>query len=174
LDEAPVTIIEMLDLNCRPCMDVVRAVDKIRDQFGDEVRIVHKHLPSDIYTPTNTAAFYAKLAQREGLFWEYRHLVRNLTEIGEDTYNDQLLKLGIALPSLQQAIRAHGRQFYRELDADALQAKQFGETVPPALYVNGIKVGGGAVPLSALEELVKYELATARAKADPRRRGGTR
>lgn len=174
-ENAPVTIIEMTDLSCRPCMDVVKAVDNVSAQFGDEVRLVHKYLPTDIYNPTNTAAIFGKLAQKEGKFWEYRHRLRDLETIEETTYNDQLIKLGVELPNVQHEIRDNARQFYRELDADALQAKELGETAPPALYVNGVKVGAGAVPLSALTDLVKYELErlhTAQMPHSPRGRSG--
>ena len=168
-ETAAVTIIEMTDLSCRTCMATVQKITALRDAFGDDVRIVHKHLPSDLYTPTNTAAFYAKLAQKHGLFWEYRYRLSVLqTEITEDTYNQQLIKLGVDVPSMQSAIRSNARQFYRELDADALQAKALGESVPAVFYVNGVRIGPGSVPIGALEDLIKYEIESAQAKHNDR------
>jgi protein-disulfide isomerase len=157
--DAPITIIEMTDLNCLQCMTFLKGVDEVlkQEKYTDKVRYVHVHLPVDLYNSTNPAAFYGKIAQEQGVFWEYRKQLFSIAEIKDNTFIDKLVNVGGNPIEIRNLVRFNARKFYKELDADALSAKNMGETRPPVLFVNGIKVGYN-IKIEELASLLDYEL----------------
>lgn len=154
---APVTIIEFTDLSCLQCYKVLKEVDTIREKYADKIRYISVHMPVDPYNTSNPAAFYGRLAQQSGIFWEYRKLLIELTDIQENTFSEKLIEAGIDVKRLRTLIRKNARQFYKELDADTILSQKTTESQPPAIYVNGIRVGI-SIPYSNLEDLIKYEI----------------
>lgn len=162
--DAPVTIVEFSDLSCLQCYKTLRKVDEVREKYMDKIKYVSVHLPIDYYNTSNPAAFYGRLAHQSGVYWEYRKLLINQDSLEENTFSEKLLEAGVDVRKLRTLIRKNARQFYRELDADALLARKMNEQRPPAVYVNGIRVGI-SIPYEKLEDLIKYEIAE-RAKED--------
>lgn len=155
--DAPVTIIELSDLSCLQCYKILKEVDKVRAKYADKVRYIHIHLPVDPYNTSNPAAFYGRLAHQSGVFWKYRELLLDLTEINENTFSEKLIEAGVDVKRLRTLIRKNARQFYKELDADSMLSRKMTETQPPAIYVNGIRVGM-RIPFESLEALIQYEI----------------
>jgi protein-disulfide isomerase len=154
---APITMVLFNDLSCMQCMDVVKKIEAAREKYKDDIFFVHVHLPVDLFNATNPAAFYGRLAQKLGLFWDYRTKLIQLEETGDSIYLDQLLDLGVDRHEMRKLIREQARRLYKELDADAMLAKQLKESKPPVVYINGIKVGEGRL-LEKIEDVIKYEL----------------
>lgn len=163
--EAPITILEMTDLSCVQCMDLIREVEKIRAKFSNDVRYVYVHLPLDVYNGSNPAAFYGRLAQYYGVFEDYRSSLLQLDDASENVYLQKLLEAGVGRREMRDVIRRQAREFYKQLDADTQLAKRYGVERPPAIFVNGIRVGGdNGLPVDLLEDLLKYEIAVYKAK----------
>lgn len=158
-EDAPLTIIEMTDLNCLQCMTFLKDTDEVlkQEKYTDKVRYVHIHLPVDLYNSTNPAAFYGKIAQEQGVFWEYRDQLFSISEIKDNTFIDKLVSVGGNPIEIRNLVRFNARKFYKELDADTLFSKNLGETRPPILFVNGVKVGYN-IKVEELSALLDYEL----------------
>ena len=160
-DDAPITVIEFSDLGCLTCPDYLNTELHLREKYGDLVRLVHKYLPSNPYSADTLIAFYAKLAQRSGKFWEFRQAVKDIKDpdkVNDSALNDKLLDVGVTLDNSRQEVRYHARDIYRELDADTLQAAKLKlDGPPPMLFVNGVRLGAG-VDVDNIDDLINYEL----------------
>ncbi len=156
---APISIIEMTDLNCLQCMSFLKDADKVLEmkKYKDKIKRTYIHLPVDLYNSTNPAAFYGKIAQEQGVFWQYRKELFSIDEIKDNTFIDKLVKVGGDPTKIRNLVRKNARKFYKELDADAMLAKNTGETRPPVIFVNGIKVGFN-IKVEELSALLDYEL----------------
>jgi protein-disulfide isomerase len=158
-ENAPIEIVEMTDLNCLQCMAFLKKLDEVveQDKYKDKVRFTHIHLPVDLYNSTNPAAFYGKIAQKQGYFWEYRKQLFAIDEIKDNTFINKLVSVGGNAVQIRKLVRFNARKFYKELDADALYAKSIGETKPPTVFINGIKVGHN-IKIDEISALLDYEL----------------
>lgn len=158
-ENAPVVILEITDFSCISCQDLSKHVDNVfaMDKFAGKIQHYVMHLPVDPYNLTNSAAFYSRLAFDAGYFWEYRKELYDISSATDNVFIDKLLGIGVEEKEIRTLTRNNARRYYRELDADTKTAKSLGEMRPPALYVNGIKIGG-SVTLQELEPLLEYEV----------------
>jgi protein-disulfide isomerase len=157
--EAPVVFLEITDLSCLYCQDLSKEIDKVfkKEKFKGQIQHYVMHLPVDSYNLTNAAAFYSRLAFDANYFWEYRKNLFDVSSATDNIFIEKLLSIGLEEKEIRRMTRKNARRYYRELDADSTAAKSLGEMRPPALYVNGIKIGG-SITLKELEPLVDYEI----------------
>lgn len=155
---AAVTIIEFSDVSCVDCVNHYKTLADLKTRYGDEIRWIHKHLPQNPYQATNLTAFYGKIAQRLGNFWDYRFHLLNAKDRAESTLMDALAKAGVDLTTMQREVRLNARDIYRELDSDVQLGLRQRMTAPPYIFVNGV-VMGDKIPFTALEDFVRFELA---------------
>ena len=156
--DAAVTILEMTDLSCVACSKALAAVDKVMDANAGKVRLINLHNPVNQFNDVNLPAFYGKVAQRGGLFWQYRKAVEGLTNPTPDSYFETLISVGMDRMQARRLLTTEARRFYRELDADATLCKQIGVGNPPHLYVNGIHLGENGISIDKLPDVMAYEL----------------
>lgn len=158
-EKAPVTLLEINDLSCLYCQELSKKVDEIfeKEEFKGKVQHLVMYLPVDHYNYTNSAAFYGRLAFDAGYFWQYRKSLYDASAATDNVFIDKLLNIGVAEKDIRKMTRKNARRYYRELDADLKSAKSLGEMRPPALYVNGIKIGG-SITMEELEPLLQYEI----------------
>lgn len=152
------SIVEFTDLACQPCMKTLEAVDKLMAEHPNDIRLVNVHTPLNRFNPVNLPAFYGKVAQRGGVFWEYRKALETVTDGTPEIYFDTLMKVGMNRTQARRLMQTEARRFYRELDADAVLTKQMGLHTPPHVYVNGIHLGQDFIKLEKLPDVVAYEL----------------
>ncbi|MCP5405345.1 MAG: thioredoxin domain-containing protein [Pseudomonadaceae bacterium] len=157
-DDALVTLIEMTDLSCVQCMDTLKKVDALLAAHPSKLRVVNIHTPVKQFNDVNMAAFYGKVAQRGGVFWEYRNALETLANPTPESYFDTLIAIGMDRLEARRLMQTEARRFYRELDADARLAGQLNVGNPPHVLVNGIHVGMNGLPLETLDDVVTYEL----------------
>ncbi|MEO1272099.1 MAG: thioredoxin domain-containing protein [Myxococcota bacterium] len=73
--KAVVTIVEFSEFQCPFCGRVQDALRKVRETYGDQVRIVFKHNPLPFHKQAEPAARAAIAAGNQGKFWEYHDLL---------------------------------------------------------------------------------------------------
>ena len=146
--DAGVLLIEFSDFQCPFCK---RYSDGARREliarYGDDVRMVFKHLPLEqIHPQAMSAAIAAQCAQREGRFWEVHERffaqpdaldVEAVIRVGES--------LGMGSSYVDCVMRQDTR---REVEQDVEDARQSGIQGTPTFVVNG-KVLVGAQSSSA-------------------------
>jgi predicted DsbA family dithiol-disulfide isomerase len=73
--DAPVTVVEFVDLECPHCRESARQLDAVLAAHPGQVRIVFKSFPLVIHAHAEAAARAAFAAGRQGKFWEMEHLL---------------------------------------------------------------------------------------------------
>ena len=154
---APVTIIEFSDFQCPFCARVNPSLDKVRQAYGDRVKIIFKDYPLPNHPQAPKAAEAARCAAEQNKFWEMHDAM---------FANQRALEV----PSLKQTARTiglNGATFDQCLDSAKYEATvrsgselgdKMGVNSTPTLYVNGRAVIG-AVPFETFKQIIDEELA---------------
>jgi cyclophilin family peptidyl-prolyl cis-trans isomerase/protein-disulfide isomerase len=74
--DAPVTLIEYADFQCPGCAGVFPSVEKLKADYGDDLRVVFRHFPLlSIHDKAKITAEAAEAAGAQGKFWEMHDLL---------------------------------------------------------------------------------------------------
>ena len=153
---APIAIVEFSDYQCPFCARVNPTLAKIRETYGDRVKIVFKDYPLPNHPQAPKAAEAARCAGEQNKYWEMHDAM---------FANQRALEV----PSLKQSARAiglDGAKFDSCLDSGKWEAtiragselgEQFGVNSTPTLYVNGRAVIG-AMPFENFKQIIDEEL----------------
>lgn len=155
--DAPVTIVEFSDFECPYCARLAPVLEEVKRQYGDTVRVVYRHFPlSGIHPDAWKAAEASLCAHQQGWFWEFHDLL--FEDQGALAAADLIAKaerLDLNAEAFRECLDS-GR-YYDAVLADVRAGDAAGVSGTPALFVNGRFVGG-AVPFTALAELIDDEL----------------
>lgn len=171
---AQLSIIIMEDLACLSCTTASQQVSAAIEEFFQPpatpavvsgstatavsitTQVVWVHAAASRFEPNNLAAFYGKVAARQGQFWVYRKKILEAPVRNTDTAFGILSALGLEPRTTRQIMLAEARRFYRELDGDAQLTRSLGVGNPPTVLVNGIRVGQHGLPLELLPDIIQY------------------
>jgi len=155
-EDASVTLIEFSDFQCPFCARVTPTLEQIQETYGDDVRIVFKHLPLRIHPQAPMAHAASEAAKAQGKFWEMHDLIfanpRQLTEekfveyAGQIDLDVEQFKVDMASPEVKKRV-----------DADVAEASQLGVTGTPGFFING-KFVSGAKPFADFKQRIDAEL----------------
>jgi len=162
-ETAAVVIAEYSDFQCPYCGAAANTVKAILRKYGDQVRLVYKHMPlSDMHPWSYDASLTAECAavQKPEAFWYFhdyfydpskrltRENFKMKTEGFARTINLDVKKLMACVDAKQPAAR---------IDYDMQEASNYGFTATPTFVINGIVIVGNQ-PLSVFEEVIQEEL----------------
>lgn len=144
---APVTIVEFSDLQCPACKATYPLVKQVGEEFGDNVRIVYRHMPLDsIHPNARTAAAASEVAHSYGKFWEMHDILFEKQEEWADISDEPALKEKFAEYAQQLQIdktefltKIEEQSFADLVQADSVAGLQLGVASTPTFYVNGTK-----------------------------------
>ena len=154
---APVTIVEFSDYQCPFCARVNPTLDRIRQTYGDRVKIVFKDFPLPNHPQAPKASEAARCAGEQNKYWEMHDAM---------FANQRALEV----PALKQTARTiglDGTAFDQCLDSGkwmpAVQAgmalgEKMGVNSTPTLYINGRAIIG-AMPFENFKQIIDEELA---------------
>jgi protein-disulfide isomerase len=154
---APVTIVEFSDYQCPFCARVNPTLDRVRQTYGDKVKIVFKDFPLGNHPQAPKAAEAARCAGEQSKYWEMHDAM---------FANQRALDV----PALKQTARAiglNGATFDQCLDSGKWAAavssgtalgEKMGVNSTPTLYINGRAVIG-AMPFENFKAIIDEELA---------------
>ena len=156
-ETAAVTMVEFSDFQCPFCARVGTTLEQIQEEYGDDVRIVFKHLPLSIHPKAPAAHAAAEAAFRQGQFWEmHDKIFASQREMSPEKYREYATELGLDLAQFERDVASE--EVKSRVDADAKEAARLGATGTPAFYINGLFVSG-AKPFEAFKEIIDKELA---------------
>jgi hypothetical protein len=171
---ARLSIVIMEDLACLSCTTASQQVSQAIEEFFHSpttpvavsgstaaavsitTQVVWVHATASRFEPNNLAAFYGKVAARQGQFWAYRKKILEAPVRNIDAAFTILSALGLEPRTTRQIMLAEARRFYRELDGDAQLTRSLGVGSPPTVLVNGIRVGQHGLPLELLPDIIQY------------------
>ena len=162
--DALVTIVEFSDFQCPFCARVQSTLAQLRQAYGNDLRIVHRHNPLAFHPNARPAAIasYEVFTQAGDVaFYQYADLLyQNSRNLDPQT----LVQLAAQIPGVNPAAVGQavaGATHGAAIDADAQLAASVGARGTPTFFINGRRLTG-AQPLSRFRALIDQELTRAR------------
>ena len=158
---APVTLVEFSDFQCPFCARVMPTLKKVKQTYGDKVRIVWKDFPlTQIHPQAFKAAEAAQCAREQGKFWELHDvLFANQQALMPDDLKKHAAGVGIDLPKFNACFDAskYGERVQQQMSAGS----QLGVGSTPSIFING-RLVAGAQPYEVFAGIIDEELARAK------------
>ena len=154
---APVTVIEFSDFQCPFCQRVAPTLKKVRDTYGDKVRIVWKDFPlTQIHPQAFKASEAAHCAGDQGKFWEYHdRLFVNQQQLQPEELKQHATALGLDAAAFNACLDSSK---YGERVRDGVaQGTRLGVNSTPTIYING-RMLSGAQPYETFVSVIDEEL----------------
>jgi protein-disulfide isomerase len=142
-EDARVTVVEYGDFECPHCARAEDVLRKLRSRFGDDMRLVWRHLPlSELHPHARQAAEAAEAAGAQGAFWAMHDLL--LAHQQALTYGDLFRyadRLGLGAARFREDLHAHRTTARVQRDVESAQASGVAGT--PTFFINGRRHDGG-------------------------------
>jgi len=153
--KAAVTIVEFSDFECPFCRQVQDTLKQITERYGNDVRFVFKHLPSEGHRNSLTAARAAYCAGEQERFWQFHDGLFAARELSSGYFSELALSLGLGREKFAECLGAERSRTAVVKDIEA--AKRYRIDSTPSFLING-KLVKGAVPLAEFQALIEREL----------------
>jgi protein-disulfide isomerase len=155
-DSAKVTIVEWADFQCPFCVRVEPTLQKIKDEYGDEVRFAFKHLPLSMHSKARAAHQAAEAAHRQGKFWDmHDRIFAKPKDLSEETYLRYANEIGLDIEKYESDFSSSSVR--KVIDADLAKARELGVSGTPSFFING-RFLSGAQPYNAFARVIDAEL----------------
>ena len=154
---APITLIEFSDFQCPFCQRVAPTLKKLRETYGDKVRIIWKDFPlTQIHPQAFKAGEAAHCAGDQGKYWEYHdRLFANQQQLQPDELKKHAADLGLDATAFNACLDASK---YGERVRDGVaQGQRLGVNSTPTIYING-RMLSGAQPYETFVSVIDEEL----------------
>ena len=159
--DAPVTIIEFSDFQCPYCKRVGPQMQKIKETYGDKVRIVWKHEPLPFHPraePAAELAIEARAQKGDKGFWDAHDKLFEMQPKLEDADLEKAAgELGLDVAKVKAAIK--DKKHKKEVDADMELGEDVQASGTPHFFVNGRRLVG-AQPFEKFQKIIDEELKT--------------
>ncbi len=166
-----VTIVEFSDFQCPFCGKVLPTLDKIKEEYGDQVRVVFKQLPLGMHQQAKPAAQAALAAHKQGKFWQMHDLLfEKQREMRSNGSNFKEWSAGLAeelgLDVDQFKKDYDDPEVAKKIETDLKLAQRVGARGTPNFWINGVNLRG-AQPFPRFESVIDEQIEQAeKVKAD--------
>lgn len=159
-DTALVTIVVWSDFQCPYCARAAPVLAQLHAKYGDEVRIVFRHLAMSFHRKAGLAAEAAVAAAEQGKFWAFHDaLWEEFGALDRADLERFAQKAGLDMDAFRAAL---DDRRYRDLVlAEGASAMALGVEGTPTMFVNGQPVIG-AKDFATMDRLVSSHLDRAR------------
>jgi Na+:H+ antiporter, NhaA family len=132
-DDAPATLLVFGDYQCPYTRRAERVIARLREDYGDTLRVAFRNLPlTEIHPRALSAAVTAEAAALQGRFWEMHDLLfANQKALEDDDLRRYADELDVDTAGADTAAIAD------RLEADYRSAFASGARGTPTLFVNG-------------------------------------
>jgi protein-disulfide isomerase len=154
---AAVTIIEFSDFQCPFCQRAAPTLKKIRETYGDKVRLVWKDFPlTQIHPQAFKAAEAARCAADQGKFWEFHdRLFGNQQALQPDDLKRYATETGLDAAKFNECFDSS--KFAERVRDGVAMGTRLGVNSTPTMYVNG-RLVSGAQPYEVISGIIDEEL----------------
>lgn len=163
---APITMVQFQDYQCPFCARVQPTLAALAEEYGDMLRLVHKHNPLPFHEQALPAAVAAQAVLAEAgprAFFEYSDLLfQNQRSLSEAELVRLAEHVGIPRDRMKQLLE--DERFTRQVTQDQRLAQEVGAVGTPSFFINGILLQG-AQPIERFRELIDQELPAAQRAA---------
>ncbi len=156
-EDAPVTVVEFSDFECGYCRRVVGTLDQVKENYGDQVRIVFRQFPLQNHSHAQKAAEASLCANDQGKFWPMHDLLfTEQDRLDVASLEKKADRIGLDRARFDDCLASsrHAEKVRRDLKEGA----SVGVSGTPSLFVNGVNVPGGAGSYETLSQAIDDEL----------------
>lgn len=155
-ESAKVTVVEFSDFQCPFCSRVYPTLLRLRQEYGDDVRVVFKHMPLAFHAKAPGAHAAAEAAKLQGKFWPmHDKLFEGQRLLSDAQYEAWAGEIGLDVERFKKD--AASAAVKKQVDEDLGEAKKLGVTGTPAFFING-RFLSGAQPFDSFKRMVDQEL----------------
>lgn len=138
--EAPVTIVEFIDIQCPFCARFHPLVVEAVNAFPDKVKAVVKNYPLPFHQQAIPAAKAALAAGEQGKYWEMLDgLLKNSSNLNEKEFNTLANNLGLNMKKFQKDLKDNDAQWQEYIQKDISLGSRVDVRGTPTIYINGRK-----------------------------------
>lgn len=160
--DAAVTIVTFTDFECPFCRRVVPTLERLREAYPGQVRLVLRHYPLAMHPHAKLAAAISLEAYAQGgdeLFWRvHDRIFAQTEELDRELLLHIAEQAGVDRDRLERALAAGTHD--GAIAADIALAEAAGVSGTPSFFVNGRPLAG-ALPYERFATLVEEEIAAA-------------
>jgi protein-disulfide isomerase len=157
--DAPITIVTFSDFQCPYCTRLEKTLARVREHYGDRVRIVWKDAPGTEYHKEAMGAHEAaRAAGEQGRFWEMHDLIFSRPYVlHRAMFEKYATELGLDLEKFRAAL--DGGKFQAAIREEIEYGVSIaGPSGTPTVFVNG-RLMPGAFPFESFRQVIDEELA---------------
>ena len=154
---APVTLIEFSDFQCPFCQRVEPTLKRVRETYGDKVRIVWKDFPlTQIHPQAFKAGEAAHCAGDQGKYWEYHdRLFANQQLLQVEDLKKHASEIGLDAAAFSACLDTS--KYGERVRNGVAEGTRLGVNSTPTIYING-RMLSGAQPYETFVSVIDEEL----------------
>ena len=156
--DAPVTLVEFSDFECPFCARFFPTLKQLKENYGDQLRVVYRQFPLSNLHPNAIKAAQASLcAHEQGEFWGMHDLLfEEQDRLDDEALKERADKLEMDRQAFDLCLGlSHHTETIRR---DMTEGRAAGVNGTPALFVNGMSVPGGAAGYDVVAKMIDAEL----------------
>ena len=153
--KAAVTIVEFSDFECPFCRDVQTTLKQVLQNYGNDVRLVFKHMPLEGHRNSLPAARAAYCAGEQNRFWQYHDALFAARNLTPGVFDEIALSLGLGVEKFQACRSSEHSRAAVVKDMEAARLFRIDST--PSFVVNG-KLIKGALSVADFQRIIEREL----------------
>jgi protein-disulfide isomerase len=167
--DAWVTVVEFADFECPFCQAVEPTLAALSAEYGDDLRLVFRHLPLVQHPHAEHAAIATEcaFAQGEALFWALHDRLLAGGALDDASLAAQAADAGVDAPAWGACFTGPAPSASAALDADVAAALAAGVAGTPTFFVNGLALVGNQ-PIDRFRSAIDRARSEARASGLPR------
>ena len=147
-EDAPVTIVEFVDLQCPYCVREYPKIKRALQRYPDDVRVVFKHYPLGFHKQAKPAHAAVELAKLEGgneAFWKMHDMIMaNPKKLEIADLRGYAESLDLDLAKFDEIV-SDQKKIDQLLEVDLAEAKKCKVTGTPTVMINGLKLAGRSI-----------------------------
>jgi len=158
--DAPVTMVIFSDFQCPYCKRVEESLKKVRETYGDKVRVVWKNEPLPFHPRANPAATLALEARAQKgsdkAFWDaHQKLFDSSPKLEDQDLENVAKELGLNVEKVKEAIKT--KKYDKQINADMDLADDLQASGTPHFFINGRRLVG-AQPYEKFSKMIDEEV----------------
>lgn len=141
-ENAPLTLVEYGDYECRYCGAAHPVTRAVQRYFGEDMQFIFRHFPlREVHPHAQMAAQTAEMAGARGYFWEMHDLIfENQQRLSAATLAELVEALGLTSADLVDAFE--NPVYLAKVRGDFLSGVRSGVNGTPTFFVNGRRYNG--------------------------------
>ncbi len=160
-EDALVTIVVFSDYACQPCRNLWDTMRRLHEDYGDDIRIVHRGVTVPGFEDGGRASEAAYAAGAQGKFWPMHwRLFEHQEDLSEPVLRAHAKSLGLDVERFKKELDEGAHSGRRLRDRRA--AAKLGINAAPIVFVNGMVFVGPRPDEAMWHQLIDAEITTVR------------